>query len=239
MRELVYVSKAKLQQLVRDLPEGSRRLRDMEVEVKTPLGGVKVGKNARESQPGLAAAVAELEASTRAPLWFADPAARPGNWVHFEAPLSYCNIGGGTVVFLDADEASAEYPSGGRLRLVLHGSHQHIVGEPVPSAHRELDPFWLSSSVLDIFIECLKNYSRALDETSWNRESGSLTLPQSLERDLSSLTGALQPRYTAAWMAGYARITAVVPADNATILAATPLYVEHVAPPGNSVEPAK
>ncbi|MDQ0378457.1 SAVMC3_10250 family protein [Amycolatopsis thermophila] len=223
MRELIYVSTAKLRQLVPDLPKRPRGLRDVEAEVTTPVGGVKVGKAARPAEPGLAAAVAGLEASPRAPKWFAEPGLRPGQWVHFEAPMAYGEIGG-SVVFLDVDEAVDGYPTGGRLRLLLHGSRDHLVGA-LPGAERDMDPGHHSLWVR--FVQILME----LDEPD---RAEAAEHPRFLARmvdSLDALADRLQPRFTAAWAAGYARITAVVPVDECTILAATPLYVEHVAPP--------
>src|SRR6266545_840789 len=87
VRELIYVSQAKLRQPAPGLPKRAG-LRDVEAEVNTPVGGFKIGKASREAEPGLAAAVARLEASDRAPKWFADPGIQPGQWVHFEAQPS-------------------------------------------------------------------------------------------------------------------------------------------------------
>lgn len=49
---------------------------------------------------------------------------------------------------------------------------------------------------------------------------------------IALLDDLLETRSTAAWMAGYARVTAVVRlSPKATVVIATPLYVEHVSPP--------
>ncbi|WP_076986525.1 hypothetical protein [Actinosynnema sp. ALI-1.44] len=46
MRELVYVSEAKLRQIMPSLPGGRGRLRDADAEVKTPLGVGSLWKDA-------------------------------------------------------------------------------------------------------------------------------------------------------------------------------------------------
>ncbi|GHF12436.1 hypothetical protein GCM10017786_53020 [Amycolatopsis deserti] len=224
MRELIYVSAAKLRQLVPDLPKRAGALRDVEAEVTTPVGGVKVGKAAREAQPGLAQAVAALEASSRAPKWFADPEVRPGDWVHFEAPMSY-GVVAGAATFLDVDEPVPGYPTGGQLRLLLHGSRSHLVGSGF--ATHDPDPEMTHSLWL--------HFTIALREAE--ADNGRSTLDDDrlfegwLRQALRWLTREFQPRYTAAWVAGYARITARVPTPSGMTLAATPLYVEHVQPP--------
>jgi uncharacterized protein DUF7019 len=239
MRELVYVSEAKLQQLVPELPAGAGRLRDVEAELKLPLGSFKVGKSAQESMPGLATAVSTLEASSRAPVWFAAPQVRPGMWVHFEAPLSYSTISRG-VAFLDVDKPSREYPSGGALRLFLHGSSFHLIGP----RGVVVDPSELriSRSAWYQFFRGLEEASRLGDESEHLADAGDPAESTSryvrgVERQVQRLTQLLQPELTAAWMAGYARVTAVVPTPSGAVLAASPLYVEHVDPPDNFNEP--
>ncbi|WP_020418419.1 SAVMC3_10250 family protein [Amycolatopsis sp. ATCC 39116] len=224
MRELVYVSEAKLRQLLPDLPKRARGLRDVEAEVTTPVGGLKVGKAAREAEPGLAGAVARLEASERAPKWFADPDVRPGQWVHFEAPMSY-GVVVSAATFLDVGEPVDGYPSGGQLRLLLHGSSAHLLGAGHPE-HR---------TGRDVTFSLWLHFTHALREA--NVENGRSDLDDNqlfhgwLKRVLRWLDQEFQPRYTAAWVAGYARVTARIPTPSGTVLAATPLYVEHVEPP--------
>ncbi|OXM70160.1 MULTISPECIES: SAVMC3_10250 family protein [Amycolatopsis] len=233
MRELIYVSQAKLQQLAPGLPKRAGGLRDVEAEVNTPVGGFKVGKAAREAEPGLAAAVAALEASSRAPRWFAEPDVRPGQWVHFEAPMSYGQVED-AVLFIDIDRADGDYPTGGRLRLLLHGSVGHLVGAPPPgpdarSLRQALGP---SRSWFHV-CQALRALNREDPQPTGNDDHGHpADQVAGIVRGMDRLTNRLQPEHTAAWVAGYARVTAVIPAFRQTILAATPLYVEHVAPPG-------
>ncbi|WP_409463224.1 SAVMC3_10250 family protein [Amycolatopsis sp. GA6-003] len=219
MCELIYVSQAKLRQLVPDLP-GRFGLRDVEAEVTTPVGGLKLGKAAREAERGLAAAVTRLEASDRAPIWFAEPGIRPGQWVQFEAPMSYGDADG-AVFFLDTEQADELYPSGGELRLLLHSSSAHLIG---PAAPLDVGSF-------------ASRWGRFLEVLSRDREDGVELLPAfhpflaRVARAMDRLTDHLQPHYTSAWVAGYARVTAVIPINTSTLLAATPLYVEHIAAP--------
>jgi hypothetical protein len=220
MRELIYVSQAKLRQLVPDLPKRTS-LRDVDAEVNTPVGGFKVGKATREAEPALAAAVARLEASDRAPRWFGEPELRPGQWVHFEAPMSYGEVRD-VVIFLDADQPDDSYPSGGERRLLLHGSRAHLVGPAVP-----LD-VPVGGSLWPRFVRAMNLVDR--DDGVELPPSGRYFLTR-IVRFLDRMTDRLQPGYTAGWVAGYARVTAVIPADTGTVLAATPLYVEHVAAP--------
>lgn len=233
MRELIYVSQAKLRQLMPDLPGRSGRLRDMEGEVKTPLGGFKVGKAVRETGPGLARVVAALEASPRAPKWFADPEVRPGNWVHFEAPLSYA-VTGSVTFFLDSAASSAAYPTGGRLRLLLHGSQEHLVGAPpMAGFDRSYGPL---GSQWNYAIEQLNAHEPVVEETAFDVDRHDAAEPRGrLMALVGRVSTAMQTEFTAAWMGGYARVTARYPRGQGALLAATPLYVEYIDPPENPV----
>lgn len=233
MRELIYVSQAKLRQLVPDLPGRSGRLRDVEGEVKTPLGGFKVGKAARETGPGLARVVAALEASPRAPKWFADPEVRPGQWVHFEAPLSYA-VTGSVTFFLDSTTPSTAYPTGGRLRLLLHGSEEHLVGAPpMVGFDRSYGPL---GSRWNYVIETLNAHEQVTEETAFDVDRRDASgPPQRLMVMVNRVSEAMQTEFTAAWMGGYARVTALYPRGQGAMLAATPLYVEYIDPPENPV----
>lgn len=229
MRELIYVSQAKLRQLVPDLPGGAGRLRDVEGEVKTPLGGFKVGKAAGEGGPGLARVVAALEASPRAPRWFADPEVRPGNWVHFEAPLSYA-VTGSVTFFLDNTTPSAVYPTGGRLRLLLHGSEEHLVGvPPMVGFDRSYGPL---GSRWNYAMERLNVREQVTEEAALDVDHHDVVDPPGrLLAMVSRVSEAMQTEFTAAWMGGYARVTALYPRGQGVLLAATPLYVEYIDPP--------
>lgn len=98
MRELVYLSVAKLKQF---LPELRSRLK---FTLKTPFAGVDIDPtpDATKSQlQHLAKVVAQIERSAG---WFTDPEVVPGQWVAFEAPLNYVilpNEYGHILIFVD------------------------------------------------------------------------------------------------------------------------------------------
>ncbi|WP_409467123.1 SAVMC3_10250 family protein [Amycolatopsis sp. GA6-003] len=176
----------------------------MEAEVNTPFAGIKIGKSARETEPGV----------------------RAGQWVQFEAPMSF-GTALGAVVFLDTDQPDDSYPSGGGLRLLLHGSIRHLVGHVAPAAVPQevvSEPYsWWPGLVRSTL-------RRADDKDSELQDPGKMFVTK-VARFLNELTDELQPHYTAGWVAGYARVTAVIPTDTTTLMAATPLYVEHISPP--------
>lgn len=106
MRELVYLSKRKLAAF--DL--GRRGLFDkFKATVKAPLGFGEVTVEAdgsRRKVPHLDRVLTELDRSELAPVWFSEDVI-PGQWVQFEAPLSYAVVGT-TAVFLGHAQAFRE-----------------------------------------------------------------------------------------------------------------------------------
>lgn len=245
MRELVYLSKRKLRQF--DLGRAPRGLRArVKAAIRAPLGigELTVETDSRQRDlPELDDVITALERSERAAVWFTDNA-QPGQWVQFEAPMSYTTIGK-VVVFLDADAQSAAYPSGGDVRLMLHGSSEHLVGgDPVPrtsveelseqAAARSAIDADAFASVFNSFFDLIEYGSRQ-DINSLEEDrvmSLKNRLPAAgLDHVLPTLTRHLRLPHTAAWMAGYARVTAYTSAGQRSTVFATPLYVEHVSPP--------
>lgn len=124
VRELVYLSKRKLRQF--DLGWWRDLRARVKATIKPPGIELTVETDVRRSDLAvLDAVIAALERSDRAPVWFTEDV-QPGQWVRFEAPMSYTTIGT-AIVFLDVDEQSQAYPSGGQVRLMLHGSAVHLV----------------------------------------------------------------------------------------------------------------
>ncbi|MEV6644270.1 SAVMC3_10250 family protein, partial [Amycolatopsis sp. NPDC051371] len=81
----------------------------------------------RREFPDIDRAVADLDRRPgQEPVWFTEDVI-PGQWVQFEAPMAYTTFGT-TAVFLDVDQPTDLYPSGGERRLVLHGGARHLVG---------------------------------------------------------------------------------------------------------------
>lgn len=91
MRELVYLSEAKLSQFLPEKPPWWSRLgRNAKLEVSAPVGkaGLDIGEPAtKPTEARLAAVIAEIEKSAK---WFDDPVVRPGEWVHFELSIGEC-----------------------------------------------------------------------------------------------------------------------------------------------------
>lgn len=236
MRELVYLSEAKLLQFA-----GTRkqRGRNLEGELKTPLGGFKIGRaadGAQASVPNLDAVIAELEASPRAPKWFEDDSVQPGQWVHFESKLNYSVMPeesfSSAVLFLNS-------PAG--ERLLLHGSSTHLVGQRPRATKVDLDgeDVQQGSSYASAGGWVHHAYS---DEQRANLRGGARVLGAETDESLDPYEEAVHlilaklgrwSPATSAWMAGYARVTGALPAagTHSRMVVATPLYVEYVDPP--------
>jgi hypothetical protein len=274
VRELVYLSERKLRQFMIEKPRRWVSRPPVEGEVKFPgLGGVKVGPTAPTGDdgviPDLARVISALESSDRAAGWFADDAVQPGQWVYFEAPLCYTPLSDRyaplsdghqprAVVFLDHGEPTASYPTGGAIRLLMHGSAEHLLGGAVVSPASQDDGRTDGSRNPSRYTE-LRTFARLLYQLN-RRDQLNLRVPSSdAEPDLDRMTAPystryrlemqvppvvelldhlLEPRLTAAWMAGHARVTAVLPLPSGQgpdplAVIATPLYVEYVSPPSN------
>jgi uncharacterized protein DUF7019 len=111
VRELVYLSEAKLKQFVAGRPGRLRGRAQVEGELKVPgIGALRASSMAPDKNVGVVAELEKvtsaLEKSDRAATWFADNDVQPGQWVHFDLPLCYTTIadrGARVVVFLGSD----------------------------------------------------------------------------------------------------------------------------------------
>lgn len=248
MRELVYLSQSKLQQFTFERPRRWRGRAQVEGEIGVPgLGAVKVAPAvaSKDTRPlvDLEKVISSLESSSRAAQWFADERAQAGQWVRFTAPLSYTTFNG-AVLFLDNDRPTPAYPTGGALRLMLHGSREHLVGTSQDlSVEAVARHHYLSNATVSRLLRSLHSYLAATQRESdadgihSPQSGGEPALPPMLERLVVLLGSYLHLEYTVAWMAGYARVTAVVPVGpNNCIMLATPLFVEYTPSPASSVE---
>lgn len=155
--------------------------------------------------------------------------------------MGYTTIGK-AVVFLDVDGPSEGYPSGGEMRLLLHGSSEHLLeGSSPRTSVDELSAEASTRSPIDAeaFASVFNHFFDLIDYES--RQD--INEPESngvwafknrvgaagLDYVLPTLASHLRLPHTAAWVAGFARVTAIV--GQRSTLFATPLYVEHVSPP--------
>lgn len=254
MRELVYLSDRKLEQFLPTLRSLWPRPK---FGIKTPVVEIAVepGQDAERGKlKQLARVIAHIERSAR---WFAAPEAGPGQWVHFEAPLNYLVLDGGPVpgmtLFVDRATPSADYPTAGATRLVLHcsGSHLRIedrprkiatptgqeVAIPDPSAAYASGSGVFTANTINLLLSTLRSQPAPSDGDVIPPRSGTKQhLPGATAELLRAIDGRVHPE-TAAWMAGYARITANFTSQangNARpvrYVIASPLYIEYASPP--------
>ncbi|WP_194916578.1 SAVMC3_10250 family protein [Catenulispora rubra] len=247
MRELIYLSDAKVQQFL-DTDHGRRRRRRInQVGATAPmgLGGLQVSlaEGATEQHPGLADVIRYLEHAKPPLNSFEDTGLRPGQWIRFVAAMSY-QVFSFTPDFSDRRPQAAvpmpptllfwnpqpvvtrmptrQWPT----RLLLHGSPQHLTGGR-PSAAEPDDASVIKSGTDPMTVVA---FLRALAH-----EEVSFSFAERLGRLLSRLDDRY-PAEIAAPVAGYARVTAVVRtfpegegsdnAEQATVVVATPLLVE-------------
>jgi Family of unknown function (DUF7019) len=240
MRELVYVSERKLQQLAQvETRRRSffKRIRDVGVKAPFEMGEVTVGLG--DSIPSLRSrlsnAVRDLEKSDHHIRWYAESDLTAGEWVIFEARMNFDTlsnhgrpeIGANALFFWEPDGAAQNYDA----RLLLHGSAEHVIGELVGNDQRVPRGFSISANF----------FSYLRDQGSTPSGSvGAKAFGEDVE-ELFVYLSSTQPAASATWLAGYARVTLPALSQTASpdtsqrnrrIVVASPLYVERIPPPG-------
>jgi len=236
------LSEGKLAQL---LPALRSRPLPRKVNVTTPVGGFEVDMATEAEKSKFKRFELVVGQIQRSAGWFTDPELRPGQWAEFVAPLNYLLLPdsrfGGMLLFVDHPEASTEYPTGGAIRLILHGSPRNLVAaysaDPVV-AERVPEKARLSPSAANEFMRILTSSDPISPNFRGNhRPTGLSEYSQRFVRELDRL--ALPE--TAAWMTGMVRITAQVKDQAATqdgksrlrhvesmrYIYASPLYIEY------------
>lgn len=206
MRELIYLSERKLRQF--DLPKARwnplRRVREVSAKVPLDLGEVKLAlaDASGSAVPNLDVVIDQIERSARSSKWYVDDRVMPGSWVQFDTPLNYARVGESD--FLNPDSVlqsdalvflePRHEPTDGndiKTRLLLHGSASHLVGgNRTRPSNAGLSPSF-GPEFFAMLGRCVPG----------DRLPGDLaeTLIQQLDRSHGPST--------AAWMAGYARVT--------------------------------
>jgi hypothetical protein len=244
VRELVYLSDRKLDQFLPTLRSLWPR---PTVTVKTQVVEIGIDSSLNDQKNALkhlAKVIAHIERSAR---WFLDPGISPGQWVHFEAPLNYLVVDMADrdlVFFVDRNNATADYPTGGATRLVLHCSGAHLrtelspakVAAPPGDEIGGSGPGLFSADSVQLLLRTL-HAQRTPTAEHLPPEEVFQHLPKATSRLLHAIDARIFPE-TAAWMAGYARVTAsfALPADDSRepvrYIIASPLYIEYATPPG-------
>lgn len=239
MRELVYLSDNKLKQFVperRWWGRAGRRLNRFRLDANTPVGGGGIEFDLGGEPTPAAATVRSLDAVVRHieehALWYQDPDARAGRWVYFEAPLHFFRVGSrdpgiGTVLFLDSPVSDGYDP--GTCRFLLHGNDRHLLA-PLPSTGLTLKDVagsaFTASSIRRTADVGPPPAADRIDSAPEPMLPPAPVLPPLVVSKVVERADFLSPA-GAAWMRGYARVTTLFEARSATVIVATPLYVEY------------
>jgi hypothetical protein len=242
----MYLSERKLAQF--DL--GKRRqlgnLTKLEGELALPgIGGLKIGPRARADNdkpaPTLDEVIKAIDSSDRASRLFTDEGLSPGEWIRFRSLLSYM-ITKDLVLFLDSPEHSAATSSGRIRRFLLHGSIQGLdpSGKAYRSDRRVQEDGWpLLGSHFRHLMHVLNHLNESTNKEELNGTGERLLQWYRLRSTIRNLDRELDHEYSAAWMSGYARVTALVQASTGQpvpeVVIATPLFVEYAAPPSTAI----
>lgn len=251
VREVVYLSKRKL-----DKEFGrSRGFRSWITNIQAKFKAGSVAELTVDATAGQRllrqadAAVKGLRKGARAPVPALTERAHNGQWVQFAAPMSYTTIRN-AAVFLDAGAQSEAHPTGDQARLLLHGSAVHLVDEgsvqhtTVDELSEQASEQFTAEGASPVPADCWASpINSFLDLIEWAAQEeaksleshGAMSFPHqvgaaSLHEMVPLIERRLRLPYTAEWVGGYARVTAA-PTGNSSIMFATPLYVERVAPP--------
>ncbi|WP_432445409.1 SAVMC3_10250 family protein [Streptomyces malaysiensis] len=247
VRELVYLSDRKLRQF---LPDSGKRVPRGMWQVNTPLGGFGVQPDPPDADEvrsdRLRQVVKHVSTSAR---WFSEPNLSSGSWIQFEAPMNYRTLRGaapGMALFVDPPHPVGGYGTGGAVRLLLHGSAQHLGSGQVPVeanspavSETRLIGEASDGSLLTHLVKT--SAGRVINALSNHPDASSddppalispLTLAEGTQQLLIALDRQLLPE-TAAWMRGFARVTAALNApdtggERIRYVIGTPLYVEYV-----------
>lgn len=203
------------------------------------LGEVSVALGNKSTDAGavdLDRALVRLEKSLRAAQWYEADEVEAGQWVQFEAKLSYAVLPdipdkAGPLLFWEPIELRDS-----DVRLVLHASVDGLPGQSMPSLSEQRpsteawDWQWTISAAQGLAFRLLND----------DREYGMIfEKERPLHTVIERLDRAFKPS-TAAWMAGYALVTSVDvestdpdvnPVRRRRFIIASPLYVERVSRP--------
>ncbi|GAB2763935.1 hypothetical protein GCM10027174_45720 [Salinifilum aidingensis] len=166
-----------------------------------------------------------------------------GQWFRFAAPMSYGSVRN-AAIFLAVPEANVS-----KVRLLLHGSVVHMSDQGVV-AHASVDELsqqaseqfadgFLSpvhpdcwASPINNFIDLMALGSCSDFELHGKHEMYADSIcAASLGEMIPLMERRLRLPYTAEWLGGYAQAKAVTSVHGRTLVFATPLYAERIAPP--------
>lgn len=224
MRELVYLSQRKLSQFQPERPRGGRFLsRITGVGAKAPLSmgevSLTLAASTTQSVLQLDKVLDELNNRVRGVQWYEDANIRVGDWAQFEALMNYAvveepGLPDAPLLFWEPRPNNpGDAPTG--PSLLLHASSDGLVGSPAGVSggisNSMSDPTALSKALRQLrhSDDPLSKQSN-LSDWEWLYVLDSIR--QRLDYDY--------PPFMASWIAGYARITGILPANKRSRLRA-------------------
>jgi hypothetical protein len=227
VRELVYLSQAKLQQFRK--PTSKRDGLSGGVKLTAGLTGLPAVEANVDYDPVAAAAgttatldQAEEFIRSKWPVrWWAEEELEPGEWIQFETKLAYgvltspVNASRQILFFWGRDDTDDS------IQLLLHGSPRHLV-----HTHGEVPAGAVDASMVAGLFSYLDGVDRGEMEAGATRRPGARVAR--IVRELRYIA----PDETAGWLSGLARVTFSAPGTSGQrLVVASPLVVEHVPAP--------
>jgi hypothetical protein len=234
VRELVYLSEAKLRQFQDDRRGWFSRVKEAGFKGPFGIGEAKIALSEGDTdrRPSLSRVLRNLEKSGRAPRWFEEDDITPGEWVSFEARLCFEVFqprGGqsaGLVIFVQPQD-----DEGVPRRLLLHGASQHVISINSPRSGVEITHEQAMS--LPVIRLLVIRAQRALDELDGRTEREFPDHYGPNERSIVTLDSRIAHNadQNAARMAGIARVSGIITFGPKRLVVASPLYVEYASKP--------
>ncbi|GAB3926764.1 hypothetical protein GCM10029976_021960 [Kribbella albertanoniae] len=228
MRELVYLSQAKLQQFRKptNKKDGlSGGIKVTAAGLALPTAEVGLNYDPAVAATAATATLAEAEKFIRGkwPVRWWTEEQEPGEWIQFETRLAYGVLGDRFeeqhVLFFWGRDRPDDVDS---VQLLLHGSPRHLIqhiSDGVPATRTQPS---MSSGLF--------SYLRAVD--AGTASGGAVGRVDRQLAHVIKLVRDVAPDLTAGWLSGMARTSfSVTTGTGRRIVVASPLFVEHIPAP--------
>ncbi|MGW1625908.1 SAVMC3_10250 family protein [Streptomyces sp. NPDC002172] len=233
MRDLLYLSEAKMEVLTPQLPGRIRQRLGLEAGLDIGLVSVKATLPGNDQTPSVRAlnAVAKMIGKKHGNRYRTDQGVTVGDWIQFEEEFRFGNAWPGTghgcdrptvegLVYFAAEERQ-HFPA-----FALVGSAVHILDR----RRSQVETNQESSQVGHLYVEAIRAYAHSLHGLPGHAATGNVPNLGAVDRalvavaTLCSIAPGEEGWTPPARLAGLARVLAV---DDAGTILATPLYIEY------------